>query len=121
LKVGGQVTPKQQRAIEIRDAALKKLRSESRFVEVRGLGRCTEWSKDGLQISLRTPFQKLPPISESMQLFAASVGRAPVNLPYGIDVWDLAAKRKVFNAEWADSGEFCLVTFRCGEWENKLM
>ena len=44
-----------------------------------------------------------------------------INLPYGLDIWDIHGVGKVLNIEWRDTGEFELVSFRRGEWESTVL
>jgi len=109
------MTPKQRDAIQLRDAAVHKLRAEGSFEPVKGTGRCLGWRGNGLSLSLRTPFQKLrhPPLDPRVIRLA---GPPPENLPYGLDIWTNNLG-KVLNIEWADDGTFVLVSFRRGPWE----
>ena len=114
------MTPKQRDAIRLRDAALKKLRADGVFTKVTRLGFCLSWKGEGLSLSLRTPFQKLPPVSEHPKYVAAMMGSNIENLPYGLDIWDIGGSRKVLNIEWDQQGAIQLVSFRRGAWEAKV-
>jgi hypothetical protein len=71
-----------------------------------------------VQISHRTPFQRMPQAHDSVKYRAAQHGlTVPQNLPYGLDVW---APNKVLNIEWDDKGNYALVSFRPGAWEAEL-
>ena len=70
-----------------------------------------------LHVSYRTPFQKLPQPSEFDKYQDALLGGKP-NLPYGLDIW--WEGKKVMNVEWSDRGEFDVVSYRKGRWEDSL-
>jgi hypothetical protein len=70
-----------------------------------------------VKILLRTPFQPLPPLSQSMRYQYAVLG-GQENLPYGLDIW--FARKKVLNVEWNDEGLIQIGSYRPGEWEGQL-
>ena len=105
-------------ALHLRDAALNKLRSEGSFKDT-NIGPYLTWAGNDLKMGLRTPFQRLPPVSQTIKYFAAKTGKGPVNLNYGLDIWD--KKGKVLNIEWNDTGEVLLVSFQRGDWEQKVL
>jgi hypothetical protein len=71
-----------------------------------------------LEISYRTPFQRLPKAGDLMKHRAAQQGlTVSRNLPYGLDVW---TPKKVLNIEWDDKGNVVLVSLRPGAWETEL-
>jgi hypothetical protein len=47
----------------------------------------------------------------------AQIGKV-ANLPYGLDVW--VSKKKVMNIEWADDGRVELISFKPGDWQQRL-
>src|SRR5262249_9693983 len=55
----------------------------------------------GLEISYRTPFQRVPEPNDGLRYLAVQHGVTVRNLPYGLDVW---APKKVLNIEWNDNG-----------------
>ena len=105
-------------ALRLRDAALSKLRSEGSFEDI-NIGPYLTWAGKDLEMGLRTPFQRLPPVPEAIKYFAAKTGKGSINLSYGLDIWD--KKGKVLNIEWNDTGEVQLVSFRRGHWEHKVL
>lgn len=120
------MTPRQHAAHAIRDAALVKIRQEGRFEDVKNLGPVLGWralsgGNCGLEMSYRTPFQKVPgPSAKTIRLDALNGLTMPrdINLPYGLDIW---IGRKVFNFEWCADGRFEIVNFKRGEWENTVL
>ena len=68
-------------ALRIRDAALIKLRSDGSQTKLPSKGSLNgsvlSWEGDGLLLAHRTPFLRLPPVSEAVKYFAAQTGRRP--------------------------------------------
>ena len=120
MRADVKMTPKRLDALRLRDAALHKVRTEGSF-EVTNIGHCLMWHGEGLQISLRTPFNRIPPALEALKYEATLRGKRVGNLPYGLDIWDLNGVGKVLNIEWSDNGEVDFVSFRRGDWEAKIM
>lgn len=109
-------------ATRLRDAALSKLRAEGTLDRLGGtndIGRILRGKIGALTMVLRTPFNRLPPLTEDMKYNSALFGRRPHTLPYGLDIW--AEGGKVFFVEWNDEGEIDLVSFKRGEWEKTLI
>lgn len=96
-------TPREARALAIRDAARRKLRLCGRCEEVRGAGPTLFWRGRGLMISLREP-------------------RLGGRYVYGIDIWlaNGVGVRKVLNLEWNRDGAW-IVSFRRGPWEELVL
>ena len=107
-------------ALQIRDSALVILRAKGSF-EDNGIGPMMDWQKDGLHMSYRTPFQKLPPTPDLLKYMAAIDGKHLENLSYGLDIWDHEYGGKVLNIEWNDKGDVQLVSFRRGAWEARVL
>ena len=105
-------------ALRLRDAALNKLRSEGSLEDTKS-GPYLRWAGKDLEIGVWYPFQRLPPVSQTVKYFAVKPGKGPVNLNYGLDIWD--KRGKVLNIEWSDTGEVLIVSFRRGDWEQKLL
>jgi hypothetical protein len=109
------------RALVLRDAALTVLKHVGVWEGTSGAGNMKLLSADlgSLQISYRTPFQRLPQPGDLLKYRAAQLGLTVLkNLPYGLDVW---APNKVLNIEWDDKGNFVLVSLRRGAWETELI
>jgi hypothetical protein len=106
-------------AINIRNAALKKVKKEGQFEDT-NIGPLLVWKGDEIAISHHTPFQKFPMPDEEIyrQCYAAEVD-PKINLPYGLDIWD--TKGKVLNIEWDSNDNVVLVSFRRGKWEQKVL
>ena len=111
-------------ALQIREAALQKLRAEGEFEEIHRVGsvlswKAPDWQQGGIHMLHRTPFQKLPKPSAEVMKTAFEYGLEPrLNLPYGLDIW---AGGKVMNLEWNDSGDIKLVSFKRGAWEQIVL
>jgi hypothetical protein len=97
---------KKQRAITLRDKALKLVRSKGKLSPLLTgktvLFKTLTFQSGYIEIHYRSPFE---PIHDAFVM------------PYGLDVY--WAKR-VLVVEWDDAGEVHVVGFRPGEWEGKL-
>jgi len=107
-------------ALRIRDAAISKIQSEGRWEQTGRVGPTMMWDGEGLKIGYRTPFQKLPPVTDPL-LKQRLVAAGKMNLPYGLDIWDMEGVGKVLNIEWSETGDIHLVSFRRGAWEEKVL
>jgi hypothetical protein len=111
-------------AVQIRDAAVKKLQEEGEFEKVENSGPVLGWkSRDrkdgGIHMVLRTPFQKLPKHSSKFIKDCIKHGIKPTeNLSNGLDIW---AGPKVLNIEWDHKGQVILVSFKRGSWEKIIL
>lgn len=117
------MTPKQQRAHEIRDAALEWLKYQGTFADVESMKRCRQYKDEDISILLRTPFQGKPFKITEEQKYQAALANIEVkeNLPYGLDIW-LTGDGKVFNFEWDyNNGDFKMTRFKRGKWEGQLL
>jgi hypothetical protein len=106
-------------AINIRDAALEKVKKEAQFEDT-NVGPLLVWKGDELEISHHTPFQKFPPPDEDVlrQCYAADVDPT-YNLPYGLDIWGM--KGKVLNIVLDHKDRVELISFRRGAWEEQVL
>ena len=117
-----------ERAIQLRDAALRIVQRQGALqpVNISGLSLLTY--RDGkFAIAYRTPFHQVPPRDDpsereieqygphTAELLHQQSGR---NLPYGLDIW---CGGKVLNIEWADDGAVAVVSYKPGDWESRLM
>jgi hypothetical protein len=97
---------KKDRAIKLRDKALKVVRSKGQLSPLLTgktvVFKTLTYHSGYLQIHYRAPFE---PIHDR------------AIMPYGLDVY---WPKKVLNIEWDDAGEVRVVGFRRGEWEGKL-
>lgn len=112
------MAPRVKAAIEVRNAALWILKRFGEFQEIQGSYPHLRWSEGNLIISHRTPFQRMIRAGGSYE--AALAGQSPLNLRYGLDIWDRAVG-KVLNVEWDDDGKVELVSFRRGDWEAQIL
>jgi hypothetical protein len=115
------------RALALRDAALTIVKRKGTWTA--GNIKVLIAYVGDIEILYRTPFQRLPAAGISHRRLAALSDRNKYymamfhqkfhksNMPYGIDVW---APKKVLNIEWDDEGNIELVSFRAGDWEEKL-
>src|SRR6266436_5688905 len=97
-------SPKDRRAIAIRDAAREIVRQEGVWQEVRLPGgksmRVRSADFENISILYTTPFQPLPPPSNAMKYQAALLGSDAGRGAYLIDVW--IAGKKVLFVQWED-------------------
>jgi hypothetical protein len=111
---------KRNRAIKLRDLALLLVKARGEWREVGGSRKRFEFRTDDLTIAYRSPFQKFPPPSADVVRTAAAFDmQIPETQPHGLDIWQRTAG-KVLNVEWSDKGEFVMVSYRPGSWEQKL-
>jgi hypothetical protein len=101
LNSGRQTMTKKQRAVQLRDLALKAIKTGGASPSSHG----PQGGKD-LHIQYRTPLYPLQPWPTRSR-----------NLPYGLDIW---CNNKVLNIEWSDDGRIEVVSYRPGEWERDL-
>ena len=97
---------KKQRAIKLRDKALKLVRSQGKLSPLLTgktvLFKTLTFQSGYIENHYRAPFE---PIHDA------------VAMPTGLDVY---WPNKVLAIEWNDAGEVHVVGFRPGEWEGKL-
>lgn len=121
------MTTRLEAAVFIRDAALIKIRAEGEFENLQNFDPMLSWDAPkelgyNMHMSLRSPFQKLPPQSPKLVKQRALSGlyqRRKVNLPWGLNIW---TGRKALNIEWDEqTDQVDLVSFRRGDWENAVL
>jgi len=115
---------KLQVSVQYRDYVLPILREKGEWQSVSGMAsKVLILKENDFWITLMTPFNKLPqtPQINTFQE-AALFQNAPAPLPYLMDIFDMLGKsKKVLSMEWdEDSGEARLISFRRGEWEDRL-
>jgi hypothetical protein len=100
---------KKQRALKLRDKALKLVRSKGNLSPLLTgktlLFKTLTYQSGYLQIHYRAPFEPAPKPSDAGTLL------------YGLDVY---WPNKVLCIEWDGAGWVHVVGFRPGEWEGKL-
>jgi len=98
---------KRDRAIKLRDKALKLVRSKGKLSPMLTgktvLVKTLTYHSGDLQIEFRLPHEPIPRGSE--------------NPAYGLDVY---WSKKVLCVEWDDAGSVRVIGFRPGEWEARL-
>lgn len=115
------MTPKQQAALHLRNRALAKLRAEGKFEEIQGIGPSREWADEEISLFLCTPTEDFPLILEQNPYFDTSKpSQMPQALAYSLNIHDKKKGGKVFNMEWDGEGKLILITFKRGDWENKI-
>src|SRR5690242_5940475 len=113
-----------KRAVFLRDMAVKLARIGSSELVVhrasethQTLYHALVFRRGELKIYYRTPFQKLPPMSDGGQRIAASLKVIEPTRGYGIEVY---YPEKVFDAEWDETGGIHVTSYRVGPWEAAL-
>jgi hypothetical protein len=97
-----------ERAIVLRDLALALVKKQGSWHQA-GPARLLIAEQGDLMIAHRAPFQKVPPVSASVEYGAK---------PFAIDVWH--NEKSVLFVEWDDQGATDVVTYRPGDWEHEL-
>ena len=117
-----------QRAIQLRDAALALLRRSGKWHHYASYSLLT-YQNDELKIIYRTPLLRWsektgPDDREIKQYGPYTASQLPQHsnksLPYTLNVW-WGGRRKVLNIEWADDGPVEFGTYKPGAWEKFLM
>lgn len=107
-----------ERIAQIRRAAVAAVMRFGKL-ESSGAAKLAVFRKKDLMIAYRTPFNPLPPLSETAKYLAAREGRIAHLLPYGIDIWQLDVG-KVLSAGWRDGEGTVTDLYRPGDWEGIL-
>ena len=106
-------------AISIRDAALKKLKDQGQFEDT-GFGPLLVWRGDEIEISRITRCRKSPTPSEVAAIKSCETSVGPkLRLLYGLDIW--GTQGKVLNIMWDYKDHVELISFKRGEWEEKIL
>jgi hypothetical protein len=123
-----------EHAVELRDMAVKLARTGSSELVVHRVSKARQslfhalvfrsderhWPAaegEQLKIYYRTPFQKLPPISEQAKQVAAAWPTMGASHPYGVAIY---YGEKVFEAEWDEGSAIHVTTYKEGAWEAEL-
>jgi hypothetical protein len=118
-----------ERALAIRDAALKWLPPNEQPKLVHGLRVVHVEVGTTYTVMLRTPFSGALPEPKVKGWGDAAFWQAhgTENLSYGLDVWERFEAnghrriRKLMNLEWGCKGEVALVSFSTGEWDAAFL
>jgi len=123
-----------ERAVALRDMAVKLARTGSselvahRVSEARqmlfhalvfrsGVRHWPAAEGEQMKIYYRTPYQRLPPISEQAKQVAAAWPTTAASRPYGVAIY---YGEKVFEAEWDEGSAIHVTTYKEGAWEAHL-
>ena len=120
------MTPKQKRAIELRDAALACIRHYGcEFAELPGMREKIIKAKfDQFTVLLDTPFTGVRRSVNTPEITKiwAKYGVAPgVLLDGGLDIYHADYKGKLANIEWDEQGNVEIRSFKRGPWEDELL
>jgi hypothetical protein len=97
-----------ERAVALRDLALLLVKKQGSWHQA-GPARLLMAEEGDLMIAYRSPFQKVPPVSASVECGAK---------PFAIDVWH--NEKSVLFVEWDEEGATDVVSYRPGDWEHEL-
>lgn len=115
------MSPRGDRATQIRDRVLERMKGASRIEEISGV-RCQVWREGVWMAALNTPFNPFGHIApEQMPGYdhVLAYQRAATPLPYELSLWrDL---KKVLSVEWANDGSARVISFKRGPWEDELL
>jgi hypothetical protein len=104
------------RATALRDLALQAIRARGAW-EKAGPTNLMMLRDGEIMVSYRTPFQRLPQLSQKTRYYLALLG-GPKPLPFGLDLWH--RRKKALGIEWDEDGPVALVSFSPGDWEAEL-
>ena len=108
------VTRKQFQALQLRDAAIRKLQEDGTPQFSNGWGHYIWWTDGRLEFAYRSPDNRLP-ADVALRASATRSVEYVSRLSFGLNIWEPG--RKVLNIEWQDDG-FFLMSFRRGLWEE---
>jgi hypothetical protein len=105
-------------AFSLRDLAVAAAMRYGSF-EASGEARLVVMREAGLMIAYRTPFNPLPPLTDSMRFEAAVRGKNAYREPYGIEVWQ-ERLGKVLSIGWRGDNPPVVDQYEYGLWEQTL-
>ena len=104
--------------LELRDRALRMLRSRGEWTPASSGPRLLTASVGSLRIAYRTPFQPPEPLNQPDHYDdRPALSMTEPELPYGLDVW---APRKVLSLQWANGQPPKIRLYEPGDWEELL-
>jgi hypothetical protein len=108
------------RALVIRDHVLPLVRARGSLEVQRGLVRVITLQMPPWTFTHWTPFNDLSSEEASSPGYRHALERqhAGPDLPYGLDIWHGA---KVLSLLWADRGDFEVLCFVRGPWEDEAL
>jgi hypothetical protein len=106
-------------AIALRDHVIKLMEGNSKLVTL-GLLKVQTWKRGRFHATLTTPFNPLHEREAVAPGYVHTIARqgAPKPMPYELSLW---AGSKVLLMEWEQGGEVRIVTFKRGDWEERLL
>ena len=106
-------------AIALRDHVIKLMEGNSKLVTL-GLLKVQTWKRGRFHATLTTPFNPLHEREATAPGYVQVIARqrAPKPMSYELSLW---AGSKVLLMEWEQGGEVRIVTFKRGDWEERLL
>lgn len=108
------------RALEIRDHLLPLIREMGTVGVQSGALRLTTFERGPWTINHWTPFNEVAAEEAASPSYRAALARqhSVPDLPYGLDVW---RGLKVLSLMWSDSGDYKIVSYSPGAWEEEVL
>jgi hypothetical protein len=109
-----------KRALLIRDHLLPLIREEGEVEVQSGALRLTTLDRGPWTFNHWTPFNDLAAEEASSPSYRAALARqhSLPDLPYGLDVW---RGLKVLSLLWSDTGDYKIVSYSPGAWEDEVL
>jgi hypothetical protein len=106
-------------AIALRDHVIKLMEGNSKLVTL-GLLKVQTWKRGRFHATLTTPSTPLHEREAAAPGYVHTIARqgAPKPMPYELSLW---AGSKVLLMEREQGGEVQIVTFKRGDWEERLL
>ena len=106
-------------AIALRDHVMRLMEGNSKVVTL-GQAKVHTWKRGRFQATLNTPFNPPHEREATAPGYVHTIARqgAPKPMPYELSLW---AGSKVLLMEWEQGGEVRIVSFKRGDWEQRLL
>lgn len=120
------MTPKQQRALQIRDASLRLIKRHGEVKQLPNVNTShLSVRTDQYFLMLNTPEHPRPGLPDHIRAIGAARGLEVTELPYSLDIWIQGINKpgqmgKVLSISW-DGDRFVLTSFKRGPWEETIL
>ena len=106
-------------AIALRDHVMRLMEGNSKVVTL-GQAKVHTWKRGRFHATVNTPVNPLHKREAAGPGFVHAIARqgAPKPMPYELSLW---AGSKVLLMDWEQGGEVRIVTFKRGDWEQRLL
>lgn len=103
----------------IRDAALAIVRLHGEWERIHNFPHpVLGYENEGFKLLYRTPFQPIPVSNKATSQGIAPSTQRAMYKAYGLDIW---FGKKVLSVQWDQEDEVEVISYRKGEWEEKLL